>query len=362
MTADLLGNRALNRALLARQLLLERKPVGVLEVAEHLVGMQAQNPRDPYFGIWSRVSDFDPKALSSLVEARQVVRLQVMRGTIHLTTAGDALALRPLLQPNISKVFGSTAFSRNTADIDREELLGFGRALLEERPLTRAELAPLLAERFPGPDPASLAQAVTYLLPVVQVPPRGTWDSTGPAAWTTLRAFLGTESAPPLSPTEVVRRYLPAFGPAATEDVRTWSGMTRVAEALEPLLSELRPFTDDHGRKLWDIEEGPRPDPDVAAPVRFLPEYDNVLLGHADRTRVIPAGVMPPGWKGNVLVDGFLAAAWKPETNGGAVDLVIEPLRKLTKLELGEVGAEGGRLLEWLAGERAGEVRIGRRP
>jgi hypothetical protein len=348
MTQPTLSTRSLNRALLARQHLLERRPLGVLEIVEQLVGMQAQNPRDPYFGLWSRVTDFDPSALSDLVESRKVVRLQVMRGTIHLTTSGDALGLRPILQPNIGRVFGSTSFSKNTASVDREELLEVGRALLEKSPLTRAELGPRLAERFPGPDPGSLAQAVTYLLPVLQVPPRGLWTATGPAAWTTARSFLGTEQGPSVSATEVIRRYLAAFGPAAVEDVRTWSGMTGLAAAIEPLLPELRPFTDDRGRKLWDLEEAPRPDPEVPAPVRFLPEYDNLLLSHADRSRVIPPGVVPPGWKSNFLVDGFLAGAWKPVISKNSVDLSIEPLRTLTKAETAAVHEEADLLVEWL--------------
>jgi hypothetical protein len=146
----------------------------------------------------------------------------------------------------------------------------------------------------------------------------------------------------------VIKRYLGAFGPAATEDVRTWSGMAGVAAALDPLLDELRPFTDERGRRLWDLEDAPRPDPGTPAPVRFLPEYDNLLLSHADRTRVIPWGLAPPGWKGTVIIDGFLAAAWRLLAGRGPIDLSIEPLRKLSKEEVADVDAEADRLLAWV--------------
>ena len=361
---SVLSLRALNRATLARQLLLRREPLGAAAAIEHLVGVQAQAPLAPYVALWSRLAGFDPGELGRLVTERAVARAPLMRATIHLVTARDCRRLRPLTQPALARGFAGV-FGRNVAGLDLDAVLGYGRELLEERPRTRAELAPLLAERWPDRDASSLVYAITYLLPLVQPAPRGVWGTTGPSTWTTVEAWLGRPLDPDPSPDAMVLRYLAAFGPASVKDVQTWSGLSRLREVIERLRPELITFTDERGAELFDLPDAPRPDPDTPAPPRFLAEYDNVLLSHADRDRVIPDGRRPPLFAGNgaalgtVLVDGFLRGTWRISRRRGAASLDVEPYRRLSRRDAAAVSREGHRLLRFVAADaEAHEVRV----
>ena len=188
---DVLSRRALNRATLDRQLLLARQRRPVAATVEHLVGMQAQAPLQPYVGLWSRLDGFDPAELGALVSTRAAVRVPLMRATIHLVTAADALGLRPAMQPVLARTFASgSPYGRALAGLDLTEVLETARTQLDERPRSRAELRELLSARWPGYDANSLAQAVTYLEPVVQVPPRGVWGEALQAVWARLEMFL----------------------------------------------------------------------------------------------------------------------------------------------------------------------------
>jgi hypothetical protein len=357
-----LGTRDLNRALLHRQMLLERRRMRPLRAIERLVALQAQAPKDPYVGLWSRLERFRPAALSDDIADRRAVRMPLLRATLHLVTARDALALRPLVEPALQRTLhAQSPYGRRLAGLDVKKLVVTAARLLEERPRTRAELAPLLQERWPHHDGSSLAYAVTYLLPLVQVPPRGLWGRSGPAAFTTLQGWLAQAPGPggPLDP--MILRYLEALGPATPADLRTWSGVRGVNEMLDRLRPRLRTFRDDHGRELFDTRRAPLPDPDTPAPVRFLPEYDNALLAHADRGRIVPSGIRwwtEVGW-GTVLVDGFVAARWRLGRRTSPRSLTIEPFRRLTRSERAEIAEEGSRLGSFLAGDRgSGPVDI----
>jgi Winged helix DNA-binding domain len=361
--APVLGQRALNRALLERQLLLRRANMAPLQAIAHLAGMQAQAPNAPYVGLWTRLAGFRPAELAELLTERAVVRTHLMRNTVHLVTAGDCLAAKGLYRAGVARNFASSPFARNVADVDLRALVDAGRALLAERPRTRAELGWLLAGRWPGRDPASLAYAVTYHVPTVQVPPRGIWGTAGPAAFTTTEAWLGggRETLPCNGPDGLVLRYLAAFGPATVQDAATWSGLTGLREVAERLRPRLRAFRDADGRELLDLPDAPRPDPDTQAPPRFLPEYDNLLLSHADRARVIPVrrGVpLPPGpggTCGTVLVDGFWQATWRitrgQEGGADAALLWVEPFTPLSPRQAAAVAEEGARLLGFAAAD-----------
>lgn len=344
---DTLSRRSLNRATLARQLLLERSPMRFLDAIDHLVGLQAQNPHDPYIGLWARLQGFDPLELSNALEQKMVVRAQLMRATIHLVTAADYPAVAGATAPVLRRVFGSTSYAKSTAAVDREEVVSTGVSLLEERPLSRAELAPELAGRWPEIDPTSLAMAVTYLSPLIQVPPRGLWNRTGQARWAPAGNWLGQGPAAVPDLDRLIIRYLAAFGPATVADARTWSNLTGLSDVFERLRPGLAVLRDEQGRELFDLPDAPRPDPETPAPVRFLPEYDNVLLGHADRSRVM-VGVHPLGWLGNVLVDGFLAGQWKRTKAKGRLLVEVEMLTKQTQARLGEVEAEAAAVADLL--------------
>lgn len=311
MTVDTLSNRALNRATLARQLLLERSTETPEHVIEHLVGMQGQNPLDPYYGLWARLDTFDPHHLGDLVTVGKVVRGQFMRGTIHMFTAADAARVHPLTASVLARVFGSTQFAKDLAGVDVDEVLNAARELLEANPRSRAELGAELSLLWPGVPAGSLAQAATFMLPIVQTPPRGVWGHKGQAVWGLFDSFVPVPYGPPLAIEDLVNRYLGAFGPASVKDMRMWSGLTGLREVFDEMRSRLRIYLDPNGIELFDLGETELPDPDTPAPPRLLPEYDNVLIGHDDRSRFFADEDKPKGWVGNVLVDGVYAGSWR---------------------------------------------------
>ncbi|MFC4913319.1 winged helix DNA-binding domain-containing protein [Actinomadura gamaensis] len=345
-----LGRRELNRALLARQLLLRRHRMGALETVEHLVGMQAQAPNPPYLGLWTRLEEFDFDEPGRLLHERKAVRMVLMRGTLHLVSARDAVALRPITQ-TILDGYLRTQRGRDLDGVDLGELREYVRELLAAAPLTDKEVRTALAERFPGHDAERLNWAARCMLPLVQVPPRGVWGSSGLARHTTLDAWLDEPFAEP-DAERLVRRYLAAFGPATVRDAQHWSGLTRLDEVFARLAPELVTFEDENGRVLYDLPDAPRPDADVEAPVRFVPEFDNLTLSHADRARIVSEehrkrlftvnGII----RAAVLVDGFVQGMWKAEAKRGAATLRIEEFAPIPAAAREELTAEGLRLLE----------------
>ena len=353
-SATALGARALNRALLERQLLLRRAGVSAAEAIERLVGVQAQEPAAPYVGLWTRLHGFRAGELASLIESHRAVRIALMRSTIHLVSARDCLALRPVVQPVLERELWGGPYGRAVAGIDRDELTAAGRAALEQRPRTLAELGEVLRERWPDRDPRSLAYAIRNLVPLVQVPPRGLWGKTGRAAHTTADAWIGQRVAP-ASREELVVRYLAAFGPASPADVQAWSGLTRLREVMDGLRPRLRAFRDEHGRELLDLPDAGRPEPEAPAPPRFLAPYDNALLSHADRGRIVPAGHrqrVTAGLGGlTLLVDGFARGTARIRRERGAATLVVDPFAPLSKGDADAVTGEGVRLLAFAAAD-----------
>jgi Winged helix DNA-binding domain len=331
-------------------------------MVERLVGMQAQVPSNPYVALWARLCDFDPAELSELIAGRGAVRAQLMRSTIHLVTARDALALHGLTAPVLARTFGGQAqFLRAmvAAGVDLEEVVAAGRELIAEAPRTRAELAAALGPRWPQVAPATLAQAVTFHSALVQVPPRGLWRESGAPRWALTEAWLGAAPEPEPSLDAVVLRYLAAFGPATASDVRTWSGFTGLRPVIDRLRPRLRSFRDEQGRELLDVPDAPRPDPETPAPPRFLPEYDNLGLSHADRARIFnglgPGPPLPTGtWIGSLYADGFYRAWWKLTEQEGVATLAIDRFVPSGNDPLGtrdEIAAEGERLLRFIAPE-----------
>ncbi|NUQ99291.1 MAG: winged helix DNA-binding domain-containing protein [Streptomyces sp.] len=464
-TAPVLGTRALNRATLERQLLLRRSPLSAKAAVEHLLGLQAQNVKPPYYALAARLDGFTPEELSGLMADREVVRIVTIRSTIHTHTAADALTLRPLVQPARDREL--TNFRKGLAGVDLDRLASLARDLVEAEPRTMKQLREALQTEWPDADPQALAIAARCKLPLVQVTPRGLWGRSGQVALTTLEHWLGhaptarsmppaatssaatspgvnppsaavqgtaasataadcsaspaaaaegravpgagvsgsaaaarisvspaaaeqgaaspdaaapsatpasaaapavaSQGAPTLAPAEAapspdatVLRYLAAFGPASVKDMQTWAGLTRLREVFERLRPQLVTFRDESGVELFDLPEAPRPDAETPAPPRFLPEFDNLLLSHADRTRVVPAEYWGRSWVGNqayctFLVDGFLAGVWRLEEGA----LVIEPFGTLGKAQRAELGEEAVRMLDTMHPGTSYDIRFG---
>jgi hypothetical protein len=327
--------------------------------------MQAQTPDAPYYALWTRLRDFRPQALAALIEGRRAVRLALMRSTIHLVSARDCLALRPALQPvqERSLMIGSP-YGRRLAGLDLPAMLAAARALVEEKTLTVAELGAALARRFPGRDAQSMAYGARNFLPLVQVPPRGVWGKGGLARCTTAESWLGRPLATARSPAPMLLRYLRAFGPASVRDMQLWSGLQNLGEIVDGLRRRLRVFRDGRGVELYDLPRAPRPDGDTPAPPRFLPDYDNVFLGHADRARIVDEDLRKRHRSGvdmrnaPFLVDGFIAGTWRLTRTKRRATLVIKPLAKVRKAELTALAAEGERLLQFAAPDAAHDVRV----
>jgi hypothetical protein len=299
-----------------------------------------------------------------LVSERRVVRIALMRATIHLVTARDCLALRPVLQSVLDRnLYVGSPYGRRIAGVDTEALVAAGRSLVEERPRTSADLGRRLMEQWPDRDATALAYAIRNLVPLVQVPPRGIWGKSGRALCTTAEAWLDRPLGTDASPDTMILRYLAAFGPATVMDMQAWSGLTRLRDVIERLRPRLRTFHDEHGRDLIDLPDAPRPDPDTRAPPRFLPEYDNVFLAHADRARIV--GDDRRTWQAStvatttVLIDGFMCGTWKIKRQGVTATLIVAPLRRLSKTDAAAVTREGARLLAFAAGDaETHDVRV----
>ncbi|MGR6918863.1 winged helix DNA-binding domain-containing protein [[Actinomadura] parvosata] len=358
-----LTTRALNRATLARQLLLDRSGLPVLDAVAHLCGLQAQEPQEPFAGLWSRLRGFEPAALSGLLTGREVVRTHLMRRTVHLVTAADALAWRARHDAMLrQRVLGT--YRRELDGVDLDELAAAGRAVMADgEPRSMSELARTLAARWPQVGVRALGEMlVAALVPMAQLPPRGVWRVKAGVRNLPLSAWLGREIDPPAADGSdpvgqaLVRRYLAAFGPAAAADLRAWCGLAGLPAAVAAIREELVTFRDERGRVLLDLPGAPLPDPGAPAPVRFLPAFDNAVLGYHDRGRIIDdahRGLSVAGAR-VVLVDGRVSATWTVEE--GAVAVV--PLRPFSRAEREAVAEEGRALASFLSDGDSERVRL----
>lgn len=361
-----LDGRALNRATLARQLLLDRADVPVLDAVAHLGGLQAQEPQEPFVGLWSRLRAFDPAVLSELLSGRLVVRTHLMRRTVHLLTADDVVAWRARHDAMLrQRVLG--VYRQELEGVDLDELAAVGRAMLADgEPRTRSELTRPLADRWPGPPPQVLGEMLGALVPMAQIPPRGLWRTKAGVRNVMLSTWLGREVDPLTSDGDdpvgqaLVRRYLAAFGPAATADLRAWCGLAGLPAAVAASREELVAFRDERGRELLDLPDAPRPDPGTPAPVRFLPAFDNAILGYHDRGRIIDdahRGLSVAGER-VVLVDGRVAATW--DVTEGTV--AVTPLRRFSRADRTDVAEQGRELALFLSDGENHRVRVAASP
>ncbi len=354
-----LGPRALNRALLERQLLLRRHECSASDALTHLVGLQAQNPNAPYVALWTRLAEFEADDLASLISARKAVRLSLMRWTLHVVTARDCLALRPVLHSVMERRM-QASFGRDLAGVDLDRLVEVGRTLVEQEPRSLGDVGRLLAAEWPGHEPRVLANALSALAPLVHVPPRGLWGRNGRAVQTTATRWLGRPLERGTEADELVLRYLAAFGPASVADIRTWSGLAGLGPVVERLRPGLRSFRDEHGRELLDVPDGPLPDPETPAPVRFLPEFDNAVLAHSDRSRIAVdrdrRRTLTPK---TFLVDGFVRGTWRLIRTRAIITLEITPFHRIGREHRVALAEEGMGLLTFIAAGAVDDVRVG---
>jgi hypothetical protein len=329
--------------------LLRRRRKSAAETVEQLVGMQAQEPPSPYIGLAARLRNFQHAELAGLIEKRLAVRGTLMRVTLHLATARNYWELRQVMQPMLER------FAGPLEGLDLETLVSFGSELVDERPRGRMELKRSFSERWPHLDAEQLSRVFVHVVPLIQAPPRGMWGHNPRPVLTSAKAWIGPPPETDPSPDAVVMRYLEAFGPATVADMQLWSRLTGLRAVVERLRPRLRSFRDERGRELLDVPGAPLPDPDTPAPPRFLPDFDNALIGHADRNRIyadadrkrVTIGVP------TVLVDGFVRATWNVSRKGDKATLQIQPFVPLPKKDVAAVAEEGEVLLAFAAGADA---------
>jgi hypothetical protein len=349
--------RELNRATLARQMLLAREKTSAIDAIERLVALQAQVARPPFIGLWTRVAGFRREDLRRLIDARKVVRATALRGTLHLMTARDFVRLRAAMQPALTAGMLSI-LRRRAMSLDVDALVAIARREFDTRPGTFADLRAVLMSRFPGGDDRAMGFAVRTHLPIVQVPAADRddepWGYPATTDFACADTWIGKPIAGDDTPDALVLRYLAAFGPATAADVQAWSALSGVAPVLERLRRKLVTFTNERGRELFDLPKAPRPSADTPAPVRFLPDFDNLVLAHADRTRIVADAHRPAIVTKNLLVratflvDGFVAGTWTVERRKAAATLTIAPFGRISRPVRQELETEGQALLQFV--------------
>jgi hypothetical protein len=354
--------KALNRALLARQMLLSRERATALSEVERLVGLQAQQTRPPFVGLWSRLEGFEREELLKLIATRRVVRATLMRGTFHLTSAKDYLAFRPALQPVLSLAMQSVLRDR-AKDLPLADVLSAAREVFD-RPSTFAELRQLLAKSFPNVDERAMGYTVRTHLPLVSVPDGTTWGFRADSSFVLAEKWIGKPLSAKQETQTLVLRYLKAFGPATAGDVQSWSGL-QVQPVLEALRPRLVVERDERKRELFDLPEAPRPDKETPAPPRFIAAFDNLVLSHADRSRIVAEAYRPRIVTRNLqvrptfLVDGFVAGTWETKAPRNTATLTISPFEPLGALVTAQLIEEAERLVRFMEPEAASfEVRF----
>ncbi|WP_432883800.1 winged helix DNA-binding domain-containing protein [Kribbella sp. CA-245084] len=347
---SVLNARAVNRATLARQLLLERANVPAVDVVGRLVGMQGQEAKHPYVGLWTRIDGFEEAQLDQAVTSRDVVRATMFRGTLHLVTAADYLRFRVTVAPVLEA--GLRVLGDRGAGLEPDKVVAAAEKLLAKEPLTFTEVRDALQEQFPEVNERALGFCTRMLVPLVMYPADVRWSWTANSRFTPAEEWIGKKLHKRAEPAELVTRYLQAFGPATPADFQTWSGLQKARPLFDEL--ELETFTDEAGKTLFDVPDGPRPDEDTPAPVRFLPEFDNVLLSHAKRERIIADEHKPHVFTKNLrvkatyLVDGLVAGLWTAEKKRGVATLTLTPFGKLLKKTQTELEREGSALIRFL--------------
>ena len=362
MSGDVLSNRALNRATLARQMLLGRNDVSIVEAVRFLGGLQAQQSNDPYIGLWSRLDSFTHEALTALIVDRTLARATTMRGTLHLHTADDLVGFRAVVQDYLMATWRS-GFRKRFAGQDERAVHREGLKILKKGPTTIGTVGKALGEKFPEADPLALAMMMQVSETLIQIPPTRIWGNGSAPLLERAETWLG-KLKPALSRVDLVRRYLAAYGPASIADMQTWCRLTKLSVEFKALEDELVRFEDEEGRVLYDLVDAPRPDADTPAPVRFLPLFDNAYLGYDNRRRMLEESDskrinMFSDFKPAVLIDGVISAGWAVTRKKGVARLEVEPYHRISKAKRREVEEEGQAFVRFMVEDaEAYEVEV----
>ena len=348
-----LTRRELNRALLQRQLLLERHRLTAVKAVERLGGLQAQSTPSPYLSLWTRLEGFERDELIRALTGRRLVKALLQRGTLHVVTPRDFWAIATARR-ELGGVLWPPAYEALVPKSTLGKLAQLAVAALGSGERTFKEMRALLEPYAKGPaTPTFLWRRVQGHAYVVHVPPSGIWGYGGQGVYAAAERRLRGGPPPPLEAFDrLVRSYLAAYGPATKQDVSQWAGVPRltpIAESLGRL--SLRTFRDERGRLLYDLRRAPLPDAETPAPPRLVPRFDNLVLSHDDRSRIL--GDFPPSRivtkngivHATILVDGFVAGTWQLE--GGRV--VLEPFGKLDAAVKRELKQEAERLESFVA-------------
>lgn len=354
MTRETLTNRQLNRATLARQMLLAHSDRSIVEAVEWLLGLQAQQTHDPYIGLWSRLDGFTHQALTRLIVDKRLARATSMRGTLHLHSLPDLVGIRELVRPVLERMWQSN-FRRRFGDNDQSKVLSAAIEVVDREPMTAGDIGKALKDRFPTAEPLAMTVLLQVREIMAQVPPTRIWGSGhAPLLMRASKYLSPTNSA--LDLTTLVRRYLAAYGPASVNDMQSWCGLTKLGEVFEAIRDELVTFTAPDSRELFDLPDAPRPEAETPAPVRFMPLYENAFLGYDNRRRFVAKGdekradflhVVKPA----VLVDGTFLAGWSIEKKKRAAVLTVSPYHKLRKADIADIEREGLRFLRFMEEE-----------
>ncbi|MDE2952410.1 MAG: winged helix DNA-binding domain-containing protein [Chloroflexota bacterium] len=354
MAESRLSLRQLNRTLLTRQMLLDRQDMRPVAATERLIALQSQIPNPPYIGLWTRLRRFERRQLTALLESREIVRAPWIRSTLHLVSAEDHQRFQSVIQPALLRGLRSF-FGARGADLDIERLLSIAKPFLESNQPSIGALRAHLQEHQPTLNKEAMAYAVRSCLPLVQIPPGGTWGAGTRATYTTAAKWLGRADSSDL--TNLFRRYLAAFGPADVMDFQTWTGMTRLKSQLAPALADLVVYQSENGPDLYDLPAATIAAPDSIAPLRFIPEYDNILIAHRDRSRILPDAHRKKVFLsagrviGAVLIDGFVGATWKVKKDKNSLRLFVTLFEAKPKACLRALEEEGNRLLRFFDDE-----------
>ena len=343
--------RSLNRALLARQLLLKREKIAVVDAVEQLLAVQAQLARPPYVALWTRLQGFRRDDLTAALVKRTLVRATSLRGTIHLTSAADFLRFRTTIQPGLDKGLASILKER-IEDTDLDAVLAAGRTFFDA-PQTFDALRDHFQTRFPKLDTRAIAYCTRLRMPTVQVPDDSPWGFPGQADFVAAERWLKKKPAAKADAAALVTRYLAAYGPASIADAQAWLGLHDLKPVFAALAKTLTTIPGLKRADLFDLPDAPRPSEDTPAPLRFLPDYDSAVVARAD------GRIVPPEQRSRVflsalrvapvvLVDGFAAATWKVERKKDVATLTVTPFTRLSAAAKAEIEREGTALVKFV--------------